>query len=230
MSFGTNLQYLRRLHNGMTQEDLAEKMQVSRQTISKWELDDACPEMEKVMELCRLFSCSMDRLVMGDMNLSDPAYTNLRLEEAAGFRYLPYTVLSPDPEGDAIRHVQQWAAERGEEKPRIIGWDFPYLSQKQINVFHMHGYTAAWVLPAGKIFPDLPVQERRQPAQRYAAITIRGPMKDPFRLIPNGYRVLKEYMRVNRLEHRDDREVLSCFEWEYVRDSAPCMDIYIAVQ
>ena len=39
MSFGTNLQYLRQLSGNMTQESLAEKMSVSRQTISKWEMD-----------------------------------------------------------------------------------------------------------------------------------------------------------------------------------------------
>ena len=37
MKLGTNLQYLRRLHGNMTQERLAERMGVSRQTVSKWE-------------------------------------------------------------------------------------------------------------------------------------------------------------------------------------------------
>ena len=43
MSFGKNLQYLRQLSAGMTQETLAEKLNVSRQTISKWEMDAANP-------------------------------------------------------------------------------------------------------------------------------------------------------------------------------------------
>lgn len=60
MSFGQNLQFLRKMYHGMTQEELAEKMGISRQTVSKWELDAAYPEMEKVIELCKLFSCSMD--------------------------------------------------------------------------------------------------------------------------------------------------------------------------
>ncbi len=41
MSFGKNLQYLRQLSKDMTQEALAEKLGVSRQTISKWEVDAA---------------------------------------------------------------------------------------------------------------------------------------------------------------------------------------------
>ena len=37
MKLSTNLQFLRKLHGGMTQERLAERMHVSRQTVSKWE-------------------------------------------------------------------------------------------------------------------------------------------------------------------------------------------------
>ena len=47
MSFGQNLQFLRKMRNKMTQEELAEKMGVSRQTVSKWELDTVSPEMDK---------------------------------------------------------------------------------------------------------------------------------------------------------------------------------------
>ena len=39
MSFGKNLQFLRHLRGDMTQENLAEKINISRQTVSKWELD-----------------------------------------------------------------------------------------------------------------------------------------------------------------------------------------------
>lgn len=57
MSFGQNLQFLWKMRNKMTQEELAEKMGVSRQTVSKWELDTVYPEMDKVVELCNIFSC-----------------------------------------------------------------------------------------------------------------------------------------------------------------------------
>ena len=62
MNFGKNLQYLRRLCNNITQENLAEKLNVSRQTVSKWETDEALPEMDKALELCKIFNCSMDNL------------------------------------------------------------------------------------------------------------------------------------------------------------------------
>lgn len=51
MSFGQNLQCLRKMRNRMTWEELVEKFGVSRQTISKRELDMVYPEMDKVMDV-----------------------------------------------------------------------------------------------------------------------------------------------------------------------------------
>ena len=102
MYFGKNLQFLRKMRNGMTQEELAEKLCVSRQTVSKWELGSIYPEMGKIVELCELFNCTMDRLIREDMTASDKAYSNIRIEWTEPFRYLRYTVISPEPEDDAI--------------------------------------------------------------------------------------------------------------------------------
>ena len=65
MSFGQNLQFLRKTA-GITQEGLTEKLEVSRQSVSKWESDNSFPEMEKLVQLCDIFGCSMDTLVKGD--------------------------------------------------------------------------------------------------------------------------------------------------------------------
>lgn len=46
-----------------TQEQLADSLGVSRQSISKWELDIAYPETDKLIELGKLFDCSMDYLL-----------------------------------------------------------------------------------------------------------------------------------------------------------------------
>lgn len=51
---------------GMTQEELAQQLNVSRQAVSKWEADGAFPETEKILALCRLFSISADELLFGD--------------------------------------------------------------------------------------------------------------------------------------------------------------------
>ena len=81
MSLGSNLQYLRRLSKNMTQEALAEKLGVSRQTISKWEMDTALPEIDKAIELCRIFNCSLDNLFREEMDKRSDAYSNIRVEE-----------------------------------------------------------------------------------------------------------------------------------------------------
>ena len=62
MSLGKNIQYLRKI-NKLKQDQLAEKMGVSRQTISRWESDEVTPELPKLVEMCSLFSCNMDELV-----------------------------------------------------------------------------------------------------------------------------------------------------------------------
>lgn len=65
MSLGTNLQFLRK-RSGMTQESFAEKLDISRQTVSKWESDVSFPEMEKLLQLCDVFGCDLDTLTRGD--------------------------------------------------------------------------------------------------------------------------------------------------------------------
>ena len=67
MTFGENLQFLRK-RGGLTQEDLAEKMEVSRQSVSKWESNAAWPEMDAILRLCDLFGVDMDTLLRGDVS------------------------------------------------------------------------------------------------------------------------------------------------------------------
>ena len=63
--FSTNLQFYRRRMD-MTQEQLAERLDVSRQSISKWEAGAAFPEMDKLLRMCEMFACPMDTLLRGD--------------------------------------------------------------------------------------------------------------------------------------------------------------------
>lgn len=230
MSFGTNLQFLRKLCNKMTQEELAEKIQVSRQTISKWEMDAAYPETDKAILLCELFSCTMDNLFRDDLCANEEAYSNIRIEQVDSLRYVRYAVISADPEKDAMDHVREWAENCGITSPQIIGWDFPFVSQEQINVFHMHGYTAAWLLPPELTLPDNGAEVLTQEKQQYAAITIKDPFRAAFRLIPNAYRTLMTYIRLNGLKQKQDPAVIQCFEKTYFMDQTPYLDVLIAVE
>ena len=67
MSLGENLQFLRKKDN-ITQEQLAEQLEVSRQSVSKWESDSSYPEMDKILQLCNLFHCGVDDLVQKDIS------------------------------------------------------------------------------------------------------------------------------------------------------------------
>lgn len=70
MNFADNLRVLRE-RSGMTQEQLAERMEVSRQTVSKWESETSFPEMEKMIQLTEVFGCTMDGLLKGNMRQAD---------------------------------------------------------------------------------------------------------------------------------------------------------------
>lgn len=77
MSFTDNLQYLRKKQN-LTQEQFAEQLEVSRQAVSKWESGQSYPELEKLLQICELFGCSMDTLLKGDV-------TEAEKEDLAGY-------------------------------------------------------------------------------------------------------------------------------------------------
>jgi len=62
MKFGDNLKKLRRAKK-ISQEELAERVNVSRQSVSKWETGDAYPEMNNILELCKIFHCHINELV-----------------------------------------------------------------------------------------------------------------------------------------------------------------------
>lgn len=65
MNLGENICRLRTAR-GMSQGDLAEALDVSRQSISKWETGGAVPELEKLMKLSALFGVTLDELVTGE--------------------------------------------------------------------------------------------------------------------------------------------------------------------
>ncbi len=62
MKFGDNLRCLRKSKK-ISQEELAERVGVSRQSVSKWECGDAYPEMDNILKLCSIFHCKINNLV-----------------------------------------------------------------------------------------------------------------------------------------------------------------------
>lgn len=71
MDLGKNI-YNLRVRNGYSQEQLAGQLNVSRQTIYKWEANIAVPRADHVMQLVKLFKISYDELFTGE----PPVYKN----------------------------------------------------------------------------------------------------------------------------------------------------------
>jgi len=63
MEFNNKLYQLRK-QKGLSQEELANRLNVSRQTVSKWEVGDSTPDMEKLVAISDLFEISLDELIL----------------------------------------------------------------------------------------------------------------------------------------------------------------------
>ena len=59
---------------GWSQEDLAEKLGVSRQSVSKWEGAQSVPDMDKVLRLSRIFGVSTDYLLKDEIEECEPSF------------------------------------------------------------------------------------------------------------------------------------------------------------
>lgn len=70
MSLGTNF-FNARKKQGLSQEEVAEKLGVSRQTISKWELDETLPDINQSKKLAAAYKVSLDELIEFDPDLND---------------------------------------------------------------------------------------------------------------------------------------------------------------
>ena len=66
MNLKDNLKKIRKEYN-LSQEELADKLGVSRQSVSKWESGGAYPEMDKVLQICKIFNLNIDELLNQDI-------------------------------------------------------------------------------------------------------------------------------------------------------------------
>lgn len=82
MEIGNRILELRKQHN-LSQEQLAEKIGVARQTISKWELGETSPDIDQTKKLSKLFNVTVDSLI--NNNLNDIVYKKVsRIEKVTG--------------------------------------------------------------------------------------------------------------------------------------------------
>lgn len=70
MTCGEKITIIRK-ENNLTQEQFAEMLNVSRQSVSKWELGTSFPDTEKLIRISKLFSCSLDYLLKDEIESKD---------------------------------------------------------------------------------------------------------------------------------------------------------------
>ena len=85
MKIGEKIANLR-IMVGMSQEQLAENLDVSRQSISKWEMDQALPQIDKVLQLCEIFKISTDQLLYDKIEIKQLKATQNKYFGTDGFR------------------------------------------------------------------------------------------------------------------------------------------------
>lgn len=77
MTIGDRLLELRRERN-LSQEDLANKLDVSRQTVSKWETNQSIPDFNKIVPICEYFGITTDELLTGNKNILEAKAENVK--------------------------------------------------------------------------------------------------------------------------------------------------------
>lgn len=90
MTLGQNIARLRAQKN-LSQGDLADALEVSRQSVSKWETDASIPELDKLLRLAELFGVTLDELVKGESAQPEAARGEAPDKESAG----AYTAATP---------------------------------------------------------------------------------------------------------------------------------------
>ena len=68
-----------RVNSGLTQEQVAEKIMVSRQTISNWENGKSLPDIISVMKMSDLYQISLDELLKGDQRMKEKLEKDVKI-------------------------------------------------------------------------------------------------------------------------------------------------------
>lgn len=232
MGLGNNISFLRK-QKKLTQEQFADRMNVTRQTVSRWESEEVVPELDRLVEMCEIFACKLDALVREDLSDQSEVYSEIRIKRIAPFKMASYVIVSRDPESDALGYMDRWAENCGLKEVcpdiKLIGWDFPFVTQELQNRFGLHGYVAACVIPddfktdcSGVIFLENKEAD-------YAVITIKEPFIQPFERIPKAYKLIMEYLQANNFKERNQENIIGCFEYEYKKNDITYMDVFIHV-
>lgn len=91
MKFNENLKYLRKEAN-LTQEQLAEKLNVSRQAVTKWESGQSLPDIQNLKEMADMFEVTMDALV-GDIGTKKESIMSKKINDIGYFIFASVVII-----------------------------------------------------------------------------------------------------------------------------------------
>ena len=101
MKFNEKLIELRK-KEGLSQEELGYKLNVTRQTVSKWELGQTTPEMDKLVEMSRIFNISVDQLI-NDSEIESKGSAEYEIDDATRVTDKEVKVYVKDDAGNIVQ-------------------------------------------------------------------------------------------------------------------------------
>lgn len=163
----------------------------------------------------------------------DGVYSNITLTTVEKFRLARYVIISPNPENDAMEYMERWAEKSGlldypGYTPKRIGWDFPFVSQEQKEVYGLHGYVAAYVIPEAFAPSCCGAELAYQETDQYAKITVADPFSAPFEKIQGAYGKIYEFAAARQIIPKSYENRL-CMEEVFEKDGITYMDVYVPV-
>ena len=105
MSFNEKLQKLRK-ENKYSQEELADKLDVTRQSVSKWESGQTYPEMDKLLAICKIFNCSLEELTndeVKEISLEKKSNVTSLIDSVLDFIAKTYRMLTSMKFGELLK-------------------------------------------------------------------------------------------------------------------------------
>lgn len=164
MTTGEKLTLLRKEKN-ITQEQLAEILNVSRQSVSRWEQDAAFPETDKLILLSRLFACSIDFLLSNDRYEEEsqpcPSVTDCcKFIRDCGYFFLA-TSLDDQPglRPFGMIYSNDRALFMATDKRKNVYSELISNPQIALGAYNLH--TEKWIRISAKAIPEnsIPIQE-----------------------------------------------------------------------
>ena len=174
MTMGEKLAMLRK-RKGITQEQLSEILKVSRQSVSRWEMDMAFPETEKLIRLSRLLECSIDFLLNEEMQENGKNDTEISVSDCYKFiRECGYFFLATASDGQP--HLRPMGMIYSNDSGLFIATDkrkkvySELINNSLVELASYNLNTRKWIRISGKMEPESAGQIKEEMMLAYPMI------------------------------------------------------------